>query len=586
MIRRTAVVVLAGIVAASGAAGAQKRAVSSFDVRFPSSLSAKPITGRIFVSLFTRGDAEPRLAAYQSARTRVGRIPYFAVDVDQLAPGQPAVVDASADGYPLASLSDLPAGEYYVQAVFNVYTQYKRADGHTIWAHQDQWEGQRWAYAPGNLVSTPIKVMLDPKKGFRVNLSFDHVLPPIEYPPDTKWVKHLKIESSMLTKWWGVPQYLGATVLLPKGYDEHANTRYPVVFIQGHFSLEAPFGFTEDPLPPAGAMTPLKLTAVDPRSNVEGARAFGGGGKKETGYEFYRSWTSDDLPRMILVTFQHPTPFFDDSYAVNSANNGPYGDAIMGELIPEIEKRFRTIAKPYARVLTGGSTGGWESLALQVQHPEFFGGTWTFFPDPIDFRRYQLVDIYSDSNAFIVPNAAPGAPERIMQMSVEGQPVATMRQIAQMERSTGTRGRSAAQFDIWNATYGPVGSDGYPRQVFDLRTGVIDREVALYMRDHGYDLRYYLQQNWPSLGPKLVGKLHILTGDMDDFILAPSIYLMENFLESTRNPYYAGDFRYGRPMKGHGWQPMTNADLLREMATQMVKNAPLSEPTRSWMNLP
>ena len=197
-----------------------------------------------------------------------------------------------------------------------------------------------------------------------------------------------------------------------------------MVYIQGHFDLTAPFGFTDDPNPPSAAMTPVRLTPPDPRSNVEGARAFGGGGKKESGYEFYRSWTSDDLPRMILVTFQHPTPFFDDSYAVNSANNGPYGDAIMQELIPEIEKRFRIIQKSYARVLTGGSTGGWESLALQVFHPDFFGGTWTFFPDPIDFRRYQLVDIYSDSNAFIVPNAAPGAPERIMQMSVEGQPVA------------------------------------------------------------------------------------------------------------------------------------------------------------------
>jgi len=586
MIRRTIAFVLAALIAVSGAADAQKRAVPGFDVRFPASMSAQPITGRIFVTLFQRNDVEPRIAAYQSARVRVGRIPYFSIDVDQLRPGQWAAVDTSADGYPFDNIRDLPAGDYYAQAVFNVYTQYKRADGHVIWAHQDQWDGQRWAYAPGNLVSTPIKVTLDPKKGFRVELSFDHVLPPIDYPPDTKWVKHFKIESSTLTKWWGVPQYLGATVLLPKGYDEHPNTRYPVVYIQGHFDLTAPFGFTDDPNPPSAAMTPVRLTPSDPRSNVEGARAFGGGGKKESGYEFYRSWTSDDLPRMILVTFQHPTPFFDDSYAVNSANNGPYGDAIMQELIPEIEKRFRIIQKSYARVLTGGSTGGWESLALQVFHPDFFGGTWTFFPDPIDFRRYQLVDIYSDSNAFIVPNAAPGAPERIMQMSVEGQPVATMRQIAQMERSSGTHGRSAAQFDIWNAVYGPVGNDGYPRQVFDFRTGVIDREVALYMRDHGYDLRYYLEHNWSRIGPQLVGKLHLLCGDMDDFILGPAVYQMEDFLESTRDPYYAGNFRYGRPMKGHGWSPMTNADLLREMAAQIVKNAPLSEPTSSWMRDP
>jgi hypothetical protein len=333
-------------------------------------------------------------------------------------------------------------------------------------------------------------------------------------------------------------------------------------------------------------MTPVRLAPVNPRSNVEGPRAFTGNGKKESGYEFYKSWTSNTLPRMIIVTFQHPTPYFDDSYAVNSANNGPYGDAIMRELIPYVESHFRIIKKPYARVLSGGSTGGWESLALQLYHPEFFGGTWTFFPDPIDFRRYQLTDAYADSNAFVVPNAAPGAPERMMQQSPEAQPVAAMRSIAQMELASGTHGRSAAQLDIWNATYGPVGDDGYPRQLFDFRTGVIDHTVSTYMRDHGYDLRYYAEQNWPRIGPQLVGKLHILTGDMDDFYLAPAVYMMEDFLSATKNPYYAGDFRYGRPMKGHGWQPMTNADLLREMAAQIAKDAPAGEPTASWRRAP
>ena len=248
-----------------------------------------------------------------------------------------------------------------------------------IWAHQDHGDGQRWAYSPGNLVSTPVKVHLDPAAGFDVQLTFDHVLPPLDSIPDTKWVKRISIQSDTLTKWWGVPQRLGAIVLLPKGYDEHPNTYYPVLYEQSHFSLDAPFGFTPDSAPPAGSMTPVRLAPVNPRSNVEGPRAFTGAGKKESGYEFYKSWTSPDLPRMIVVTFQHPTPYFDDSYAVNSANNGPYGDAIMRELVPYVESHFRIIKKPYARVLSGGSTGGWESLALQLYHPEFFGGTWTFF---------------------------------------------------------------------------------------------------------------------------------------------------------------------------------------------------------------
>jgi hypothetical protein len=572
-----------------GAFGTQSQSAGGntrFQVSFPSSLNKEPITGRVFVTLYMKDDVEPRVAAYQSARVRVGRIPFFAVDIDRLKAGEWATLDATAVGYPLWSMRELPAGDYYAQAVLNVYTQYHRADGHTIWAHQDHWEGQRWAYSPGNLVSTPVKVHLDPAKGFKVRLTFDHRLPPIVEPKDTTWVKHIKIQSETLTKWWGVPQQLGAIVLLPKGYDEHPDTYYPVVYQQNHFSLEAPFGFTDDPNPPAATMTPVRLAQINPRSNVEGPHAFSGGGVKESGYEFYKSWVSDAMPGMIVVSFLHPTPFFDDSYAVNSANNGPYGDAIMNELVPYVESHFRIIKKSYARVLTGGSTGGWESLALQLYHPEFFGGTWTFFPDPVDFRRYQLIDIYSDPNAFIVPNAAPGAPERVMQMSPEGQPVGSMRAISQMELASGTHGRSAAQIDIWNAVYGPTDADGYPRRLFDLKTGAIDTEVALYMRDHGYDLRYYLAQNWSRIGPQVVGKLHILVGDYDDFFLAPAVYFLQDFLDSTNAPAYGGEFRYGRPMKGHGWQPMTTADLLREMAAHIAKNTPPGEPTAKWRGDP
>lgn len=588
--RTLAVALLAGVLAMASApapVGAQGRsaraAVPRFRVQLPATLSSGPVTGRLFVTLHQQNDVEPRIAAYLSARTRVGRVPFFAVDVEQVAPGTWMTLDTAAIGYPFWTLGELPAGEYWVQAVLNVYTRYARADGHVIWAHQDQWEGQRWAFAPGNLISTPVRLRVDASAGFEHRLVLDSVIPPIVVEPDTRWVKRVKMQSPMLTKWWGHPQYLGATVLLPRGYDEDTTTRYPVVFVQDHFTLAAPYNFTTRdtaPTPGPALGTPGAWTAAAI------GRPSGGAGSRESGYQFYQSWVRDDMPRMIVVKFQHPTPFFDDSYAVNSANNGPYGDAILRELIPELERRFRMIGKPYARVLTGGSTGGWTSLALQVQHPDFFGGTWSFYPDPVDFRRYQLIDVYRDTSAFLVPNAAPGAPERMMQMTPEGQPVATMRQISQMELASGTRGRSAAQIDIWNAAYGPVGADGYPRQLWDLRTGRIDRAVADYMRDQGYDLRHYLETNWSRIGPSLVGKLHILTGDMDDFYLAPAVYLLEDFLESTRAPYYAGSFRYGRPMKGHGWQPTTTADLLREMAAHIARRAPPGEPVHSWRGAP
>jgi hypothetical protein len=538
-----------------------------FEVSFPESLNAKPITGRIFVCINPSNETEPRIAAYNFARRRDPRVPFFAVDIEQLKPGESAVVDTTSLGYPLFNLNELSAGDYYVQAVLNVYTQAHRADGHTVWVHMDQWEGQRWGFSPGNLISEPQRVHLDPKQGGTVKISFAKTIPPIALPKDTEWVKHVKFQSKILSEWWGHPMYLGATVLLPKGYEQHGNVHYPVLYQQSHFQLDPAFAFSTE-----------KSTAPELFSQMRKEA----GGKQESGYEFYQSWNSDHFPRMFVVIFQHPTPYFDDSYAVNSANNGPYGDAIMKELIPYLEEHFRIIAKPYARVLSGGSTGGWESLALQVYHPEFFGGTWTFYPDPVDFRRNVLSNIYEDDNAFTVPNPGYNAPERMFQRSPDGQPMATVRQITQMELASGTRGRSGAQIDIWDAVYGPVGQDGYPRNLWDHRTGKIDHEVANYMKDHGYDLRDYIEKNWPKIGPQLVGKLRIYCGDMDHFYLGGGVYLLEDFLKNTKNPYYEGEFVYGRPMKGHGWQPMTNAELIRMMSAQIAKNAPKGEDNSAW----
>jgi hypothetical protein len=266
---------------------------------------------------------------------------------------------------------------------------------------------------------------------------------------------------------------------------------------------------------------------------------------------------------------------------VNSANNGPYGDALMTELIPYLEENFRIIRQPYARVLSGGSTGGWESLALQVFHPEFFGGTWTFFPDPVDFTRYQMVDIYNDNNAFLAPGYDAPVPERPMERTSEGQVDVTMRQMSQLEEVLGSHGRSGQQFEAWEAVYGPIGTDGYPKPLWDKLSGKIDPQVAVYMRDHGYDLRYYLDKNWATVGPQLVGKLHLYCGDMDNYYLNLAVYKLEDFLQRTANPAYGGSFEYGRPMKGHGWSPLNQAELLRVMADSIDKNAP-ADADKSW----
>ena len=546
-------------------AGAQR-----FEVSFPAAVHAQPITGRVFLVITRDSAPPPRLRAGSFTEST----PFFGVDVSALAPGQPAAIDPATPGYPIASLRDIPAGDYWVQAVMNVYTEFHRADGHTIWAHMDQWEGQNFATSPGNLVSAPQRVHIDPGAASDVQISLTHVIPPVELPADTKWVKHIKIQSALLTKFWGHPFYLGATVLLPAGYDTHPGVRYPVVFEQGHFGLGAPLGFNPDsfPLPP-------QYKALIESYNLQ------------PGWVFARQWMGPKMPRMIAVTFQHPTPYFDDSYAVNSANNGPYGDAIMTELIPYLESHFRMIQAPYARVLTGGSTGGWESIALQIYHPKFFGGTWTLYPDPVDFHHYGTFDAYVDTNAFVAPQRGIAPfnpvsewyhPERMVMRDNDGQPWLSIRDLSRLENVLGSHGRSGEQFEAWESVYAPVGADGYPVPLWDKATGHINRSVIDYMRDHGYDLQAYLAKNWKTVGPDLVDKIHVDVGDMDNFYLNLAVMDLQHFMESTQSPHVPGVFRYGRPEKGHGWQHVPNSELLKEMAAAITKHAPAGTNTKTW----
>jgi hypothetical protein len=522
-----------------------------FEIKFPSSAHPQPITGRVYV-VISRDESTNLLTQIGSWEQET---PFFGADVTDLAPGTAAVINAGTLGYPLKSLREIPAGDYYVQALINVYTEFKRSDGHTIWAHMDHWEGQQFNRSPGNLYSDVRKVHLDPAAGYNVQLEAKHALAPIKVPPDTPWVKHIKFQSKLLSQFWGQPMFIGATVLLPKDYDKHPEAHYPVIYHQDHFGLQPPM-----------------YIRMEPPSNSRQSGGFG--------YPAFQAWSGDNFPRMIAVTFQHPTPFFDDSYAVNSANNGPYADAIMQELISYIEEHFRIIRQPWARVLTGGSTGGWESLALELYHPDFFGGTYTGFPDPIDFRHYQLIDIYEDPNAFEVPGYPWVARERPLMRTAQGQVVETVRQMSQLEEVLGSHGRSGQQLEAWEAVYGPVGADGYPEPLWDKRTGVINHKAADYMRDHGYDLRAYAEKNWPKIGPQLTDNVYIWVGDMDNFYLNLAVYDMQEFFE--KHPEAKAHFEYGRPEKGHGWFPWTIADLIKMMADHVAAHAPAETDLREW----
>ncbi|MBI3263082.1 MAG: hypothetical protein HYZ58_08020 [Acidobacteria bacterium] len=520
---------------AAVAAGDQPAKTSPlrFEISFPAAAHAAPVTGRVYVMISRTAKPEPRLQVEQTG------IPIFGRDVDKLAPGKPVVIDENVLGYPINSLRDFPAGDYYVQGFVNIYTDYRRADGHVVWFHEDQWEGQHWERSPGNLHSDVQQVHIDPAQAATIRLVASKVIPPVQIPQDTEWVKRFRFQSPMLTKFWGRPVYLGATVLLPREYEKGAAS-YAVNYIQGHFSLNPPLGF-------------------------------------EVGNAIHREWIRDDFPRMLVVTFQHPNPYYDDSYAVNSVNVGPYGDAIRQELIPEIEKRFRAIREPYARILSGGSTGGWEAFALQVFHPDFFGGTWVYCPDPVDFTEYEGVDLYNDDNAFYkqyewrrVPTPNIHDTQDRIQLTVEQKNL--------FEHVSGTKGRSGRQMDIWSAVFGPVGRDGYYEPVFDKLTGVINKQVARYWKEN-YDLRYQLEKNWSTLGPKLAGKLHVYAGDMDTYYLNNAVRKLQAWMRTTKNPHDEGFFLYGDG-KPHCWSgPETPAERLRQMADFVAQHAPSKTST-------
>lgn len=533
-------------------------AAQSVTLTVPAGAAAAPITGRAFVFIARTDRTEPRL----QAGARRGSEPFFGVDVEQLAPGRSVTIDTSVLGFPVASLKQLPPGEYFVQGLLLPYTKFARADGHTIWAHMDAWEGQRFNAAPGSLVSTVQKVRID--SGARITLALERTLPAVPSIADTEWVQRFRIISEKASAFWNHDMPLGAVVLLPKGYAQNPTKRYPVVYTVGHFSERAPFGFT--------------FEGCDRPESAEAKAARLARSAREPGCEFQQAWTSGKVPEFIAVFIQHPTPFYDDSYVLNSENNGPYGDAITQELIPEVDRRYRTIPAAHARMLTGGSTGGWDVLALQIHYPDVFGGAWSLYPDQVDFRHYQFGNVYTDANAYQIRDNAWLPPKEIpANRSPEGLTELTMREENTAELVIASKGRSGGQWDGWQAAWAPVGADGYPKPLWDKRTGAIDHDVAEAMRAKGYDLRDYLERNWTAVGPKLVGKLHVAVGDMDNYFLNLAVYKLEAFLESTKEPgkgpYYAGRFDYGRPLKPHGWQPWSNQELLRLMEAQVKKHS-------------
>ncbi|MFZ0396342.1 MAG: alpha/beta hydrolase-fold protein [Terracidiphilus sp.] len=539
--------------------------------------NTQPVTGHLVLVFAKSSRPEPRFQLEENYLSAQG----FGVDLEAWPAGKPIVVDAETFGYPRRSLKDLDAGDYFVQAVFNVYEPFHLASGKTVWLPPDKGEGQHWNRKPGNPYNKPEKVHFDPAASATIKLALDQVVPPIagtdrdpevmaEKTPDAKWLKFMRFKSDVLSRFWGQDVFLGAWILLPDGFDEHPDARYPLIVYQDHFSAGfRPAGFTSTP--------------PDPKSPMYR--------RDQNGYRFYQDWTSGRLPRVILIYVQNANPYYDDSYDVDSASVGPYGTAINDELIPAIEKKYRGIGQGWARATFGGSTGGWEAAATQVFYPDFYNGAWVACPDPVDFHAYQNIDLYEDSNAFVrkgdfgeVPIAADRKPD--------GSIIAEAGAEYAFEFVLGTHGRSTEQWDIWQAVFSPAGADGYPAQVIDPLTGAIDRKVVEYWNQH-YDLTAILKRDWPTLGPKLEGKLHFAVGDGDTYFLNNAVHRLQKELDATRNPHSDATFQYG-PGMPHcytgGPSELTMQEnsatwaqrVLPQMVDHMLATAPVGADTKSW----
>lgn len=513
-----------GLLAAALLAAAPAAATS---IRVTAPALTAPADGRLILVITPDGRSEPRF----QVKLGPDAPQVFGIDVNGLTASGSAVIGSGVLGYPSPDMAGVPAGDYVVQAVLHKYQTYHLANGKTVKLPAARGAGQNWRAEPGNLVSEPVKLHLDPKSPALASLALTRVIPAVTEPADTPFIRHFRIRSERLSKFWGTDVFIRGHVLVPKDFDQHPEARYPLIINHGHFPADFS-GFRTTPPDENAPCVPAPRFNEPCYNRIEQREA----------YAFYQKWISPDFPRFLIVEIDHSNPYYDDSYAVNSANLGPYGDAIMQEFVPALEAKFRGLGQGWARFTYGGSTGGWEALAVQLFYPDQFNGAFAACPDPIDFRQYTTINLYEDRNAFWREGPFGRVP-RPGHRNWLGHIDYTVEQEQRLELVLGTHSRSGQQWDIWEAVFSPQGPDGYPQRIFDKRTGVINPAVAAYWREN-YDLVHIMQRDWKTLGPKVRDKIFLYVGDMDNYYLNNAVYLAEDFLK-TADPPFLGEIAYG-----------------------------------------
>jgi S-formylglutathione hydrolase FrmB len=435
-----------------------------FRVTLSKGLAPKGASGRLL--LLMTG------AAREMQTIEMGFIPgstwVAATEVEYLAPDATVEFDPNMKAYP-RPFSQAKPGTYQVMALL---------DPNHSYAYHGEDEG--------DLTSAVVKVEnLNPADAKPIELTLTRSTPARFKPADTENVKLVEFQSPMLTKFWGRAITMRAGVVLPPGYGKDPKKTYAGVY-QVH-------GFGGD------------HTAA-----------------WRQGGQIVRERGEDKSAEMIHIYLDGSFPTGHHEFA-DSVNNGPWGKALTEEFIPHLEKRFRLANKAYARFLTGHSSGGWSTLWLQVTYPDFFGGTWSTAPDPVDLRSFTGIDVTpgSTDNAY---RERDGSPKQLVRMG--GKFIVSIEQFARQEEVTGEYGGQFASFEwVWS----PRGEDGRPMKMFNRESGELNQEVLKYWQN--YDIRLILENNWTRLAPKLKGKINVICGDADTFRLEEAVKMLCGFFK-------------------------------------------------------
>jgi hypothetical protein len=430
--------------------------------------------------------------------------PFFAKDVKNWQPGQALILDGKALGFP-AAVDKVPKATYSIQAVMD----FNRGE-------------RSFSTAEGNGHSRSLRRELDGATSGTVELRINQVYKSKPFV-ETERVKLVDIESKLLTAFHGRSTHLRAGVVLPRSFATDQQRRYPVVY-------EIP-GFS-------GTHFGAYAAAERDATNVAGVE-------------------------MIYVVLD-PSCRLGHHVFADSANNGPCGRALVEELIPHLEAKYRGIGAGPARFVTGHSSGGWSSLWLQIAYPDHFNGVWSTSPDPVDFRDFQGIDLTKpDANMFL---DARGNKRPLARRG--GKPVLFYRTFSDMEEVMGHGGQLAS----FEAVFSPRGSDGRPRKLWDRTTGTIDPQTAKSWEN--YDIRIVLENNWKTLAPKLAGKLHIWTGGEDTFYLDGAVKRLKESLARLGSDAVVEI----HPGRDHGLRDKAIRDrIAREMADRFLRTQPLKD---------